>query len=69
MINIVGMQYILDYVVKVNSEKVLFLLIVEIYGENCGDFDKFMEDYCGYIDCNMLWVGYFEGKRVSELLC
>lgn len=69
MTNIAGTQHILDYVVKANSEKVLFLSTVEIYGENRGDLDKFTEDYCGYIDCNTLRAGYPEGKRASESLC
>ena len=69
MTNIAGTQHILDYAVKANSEKVLFLSTVEIYGENRGDLDKFTEDYCGYIDCNTLRAGYPEGKRASESLC
>ena len=68
MTNIAGTQHILDYAVKANSEKVLFLSTVEIYGENRGDLDKFTEDYCGYIDCNTLRAGYPEGKRASESL-
>ena len=63
MTNIAGTQHILDYAVKANSEKVLFLSTVEIYGENRGDLDKFTEDYCGYIDCNTLRAGYPEGKE------
>lgn len=69
MTNLMGTQQVLDFAVKNDSKRVLFLSTVEIYGENRGDIEKFTEDYCGYIDCNTLRAGYPEGKRASESLC
>ena len=67
--NTVGTINLLDFAVKCNATRFLFLSSVEIYGENRGDVDRFTEDYCGYIDCNTLRAGYPESKRVGEALC
>lgn len=69
MTNITGTKNILDYALKCNSKKVVFLSSVEIYGENRGDVEMFDESYCGYLDCNTLRAGYPEGKRAGEALC
>lgn len=67
--NIAGIQNILEYAATQSRNRVLFLSSVEIYGQNRNDTDYFLEDYCGYLDCNTLRGGYPEAKRVSEALC
>ena len=67
--NVIGTKNVLDYAVSHQTKRVVFLSSVEIYGENRGDTDKFLEDYCGYIDCNTPRAGYTEGKRAGEALC
>ena len=67
--NIIGTKNILDYALNSNTERVVFLSSVEVYGENRGDIKAFDEAYCGYIDCNTLRAGYPESKRVGEALC
>lgn len=67
--NVIGLKNVLDYACKAETERVVFLSSVEIYGENKGDIDLFSEDYCGYIDSNTLRAGYPESKRVGEALC
>ncbi|WP_125608075.1 NAD-dependent epimerase/dehydratase family protein [Lapidilactobacillus bayanensis] len=69
MTNLKGTEQVLEHAAKVKTQRVLFLSSVEIYGENRGDVNKFVEDYSGYLDCNTLRAGYPEGKRVSESLC
>lgn len=67
--NVIGTRNILEYAVKYNTKRILFISSVEIYGENRGDIDQFTEDYCGNIDCNTLRAGYSEAKRLGEALC
>ncbi len=67
--NILGTKNLLDFAVNQKNCKFVFLSSVEIYGENKGDVDKFIEDYCGYINCNTLRAGYPESKRTGEALC
>lgn len=67
--NVTGTQNILEYAVKQDHARVMFLSSVEIYGENKGDVDSFEENYCGYINCNTLRAGYPESKRLGEALC
>lgn len=68
MSNVLGTKNMLDKVSELGG-RFLLLSSVEIYGENRGDVERFSEDYCGYIDCNTLRVGYPEAKRVSEAMC
>lgn len=67
--NVIGTYNLLDYAVKHTIRRFVFLSSVEIYGENKGDVEKFVEDYCGYIDCNTVRAGYPESKRTGESLC
>ncbi len=69
MPNIIGLNNLLELAVAKKTKKIIFLSSVEIYGENCGNTEKFNEDYLGYIDCNTLRAGYPESKRVGEALC
>jgi len=67
--NITGTANLLEYAALHSAKRFLFVSSVEIYGENCGDTEKFKEDYLGYIDCNTLRAGYPESKRAGEALC
>lgn len=67
--NIIGTKNMLDFAVKHNTKRFVFASSVEIYGENRGDVEKFDEEYCGYINCNIARAGYPESKRCGEALC
>lgn len=67
--NVVGTNNLLEFAIRHNCKRFLFLSSVEIYGENKGMCEKFKEEDCGYIDSNTLRAGYPEGKRAGEALC
>ena len=67
--NIMGTYQLLEFASVHHAERFLFTSSVEIYGENRGDVELFMEDYCGYINSNTLRAGYPESKRAGEALC
>lgn len=67
--NIFGTYNLLEYLIKQNNCRMLFLSSVEIYGENNTGKDDFSEEDCEYIDCNTKRAGYPESKRLSETLC
>ena len=67
--NILGTHNLLEFAVKSNAERAVFLSSGEVYGKNLHDDDIFDESYCGYIDCNTVRAGYPESKRASEALC
>lgn len=67
--NIFGTYNMLEFARKHNATRCVFISSNEIYGENRGDVEKFVEHYCGYIDSNTMRAGYPESKRCSEALC
>jgi len=67
--NTVGTINMLEFALKHENERFVFVSSNEIYGENRGDVELFDETYCGYIDCNTLRAGYTESKRCGEALC
>lgn len=67
--NIIGLQNMLEFAVKHNTQRFAFASSNEIYGENRGDVEFFDEKYCGYIDSNTMRAGYPESKRCGEALC
>lgn len=67
--NIIGLQNMLDYAVKHQTNRFVFASSNEIYGENRGDVELFDEEYCGYINSNTMRAGYPESKRCGEALC
>lgn len=67
--NIIGVQNMLEFAVKHDASRFAFASSNEIYGENRGDTEFFIENYCGYIDSNTLRAGYPESKRCGEALC
>ena len=69
MANILGAYNLLEYGVKSQLERFLFVSSGDSYGQTLNDADVFDEKYCGYIDCNTLRADYPESKRASESLC
>jgi len=69
LINILGLNNLLDWAKDKTVKKFIFASSTEIYGENRGDTELFDEDYCGYINSNTLRAGYNESKRCGESLC
>ena len=67
--NVLGTINLLEYGIKHNLKRFVYVSSVEVYGENQGDTDRFDESYCGYINCNTLRAGYPESKRLCEALC
>lgn len=67
--NTIGTRNMLDFAVKHNATRCVFVSSNEVYGENRGDVEKFDEKYCGYIDSNTMRAGYPESKRCGEALC
>lgn len=67
--NVMGLDNLLDYAVKNNVERFLFVSSIEIYGETIGGQERFAEEDCGYINSNTVRAGYPESKRVGEALC
>ena len=66
--NIVGLENTLKWASTCGA-RLLFASSVEVYGQNRGDVERFVEDYCGYIDCNTLRACYTESKRLGEAMC
>lgn len=69
MANILGTYNLMEFGVKNNIERFLFVSSGDSYGKPLNPDDDFDEKYCGYIDCNTLRAGYLEGKRAGESLC
>ena len=67
--NVVGTNNLMEFAVCHECKRFLFLSSVEIYGENRGEYERFTEQDCGYLDSNTLRAGYPEGKRAGETLC
>lgn len=69
MTNILGTYNLLEYALKTEIDRFVFVSSVEIYGQALKTDDVFDEKYCGYIDCNRFRAAYPEGKRAGEALC
>ena len=67
--NIIGLQNMLELAVQHQVRRFVFASSNEVYGENRGDVELFDENYCGYINCNIMRAGYPESKRCGEALC
>lgn len=65
--NILGIRNLMDYGIKHNMRRLLFVSTGEVYGE--GDGRYFTEDYSGYVDSLSARSCYPAGKRVAETLC
>lgn len=69
MVNIAGLQHMLEAALQYDAKRVIFTSSCEIYGEQQEDMACFTEESCGYINCNTLRAGYPESKRTGESLC
>lgn len=69
MINVLGLRHLLDMACQRATKRVIFTSSCEIYGNATYNTPHFVENSCGYIDCNTLRAGYPESKRTGEALC
>ncbi len=65
--NIYGVSNLMDYGLRHDLKRFLYISTGEIYGE--GDGRIFTEDYSGYVDCTKPRSCYPSSKRASETLC
>jgi len=65
--NVIGLSNLMDYGLKNDLKRLLYVSTGEIYGE--GDGRIFTEDYSGYVDCTKPRSCYPSSKRASETLC
>ena len=65
--NFLGVKHLLDYGMKHDMKRLLFVSSGEIYGE--GDGHAFSEKDSGYINCNSPRACYPSSKRAAETLC
>lgn len=65
--NILGIRNLMDYGIRHNMRRLLFVSTGEVYGE--GDGRYFSEEYSGYVDSLSPRSCYPAGKRAAETLC
>lgn len=65
--NILGVANMMEYGIKHEMRRFLYVSSGEVYGE--GDGRVFSEDYSGYVDCTSPRSCYPSSKRAAETLC
>jgi nucleoside-diphosphate-sugar epimerase len=65
--NLWGLSNLMDYYIKNNSRRILYISSGEVYGEGTGN--DFNESFSGYIDCLNPRACYPSSKRAAETLC
>ena len=65
--NIIGVANMMEYGIKHEMRRFLYVSSGEVYGE--GDGRVFSEDYSGYVDCTSPRSCYPSSKRAAETLC
>lgn len=65
--NIDGVAHLMDYGLKHDMRRFLYVSSGEVYGE--GDGRVFTEEYSGYVDCAKPRSCYPSSKRAAETLC
>lgn len=65
--NLLGVTNMMDYGIRHNMRRFLYVSSGEVYGE--GDGRVFTEDYSGYVDCTSPRSCYPSSKRAAETLC
>lgn len=65
--NIMGVANMMEYGIKHDMQRFLYVSSGEVYGE--GDGRVFTEDYSGYVDCTSPRSCYPSSKRAAETLC
>ena len=66
--NVIGLKELLDYAVRANSSRVLYISSSEVYGRK-NEARAFNEDDYGFVDILNPRACYPSGKRASETLC
>ena len=66
--NIIGTDNLLNYALKHNAERFLFVSSGEVYGEGEG-IEAYYESYSGYVDPVLPRSCYPVSKRAAETLC
>jgi len=69
MTNVNGVNNLLEYGLKNNLKKFLFISSGEVYGQGEAKHVSFDENYSGYIDSTNPRACYPNGKRAAETLC
>jgi len=64
-----GTQNTLDFAVKKNISRVLFLSSGAIYGQQPWEMEHISEEWAGSLDCTNPMNTYAEAKRAAEMLC
>ena len=67
MANISGVRNLIEYGIRHEMKRLLYISSGEIYGE--GDGRVFTEEYSGYVDCLNPRSCYPSSKRAAETLC
>lgn len=65
--NIFGTDNLINYGLKSNMKRLVFISSGEVYGE--GDGRPFTEDYSGYVNSTLSRSCYPSSKRAAETLC
>lgn len=66
--NVIGLKELLDYAVRANSGRVLYISSSEVYGRK-DEARPFNEDDYGFVDILNTRACYPSGKRAAETLC
>ena len=69
LINIVGLESLLDYMQRNNGGSLLFLSTSEIYGNAPDEMLPTPEEYGGLYDLHSTRAAYKEAKKVGEVIC
>jgi dTDP-glucose 4,6-dehydratase len=64
-----GVRHTLDYAVRANSKRILYLSSGAVYGRQPAEISRVTEDSAGAADVSDPQSTYAETKRVGELLC
>lgn len=65
--NIEGVSHLIEYGLKHDMQRMVYISSGEIYGE--GDGSEFTEKSSGYVDCASVRACYPSSKRAAETLC
>jgi len=67
--SVAGTKKLLDYSIKYDVQRFLFVSTGEIYGQGSIGISAYQEDYSGYVDSMQSRSCYPCGKRAAETLC
>lgn len=67
--NVIGTKNLLDFGIKNNVKKLLYVSSGEVYGKDDGKIEAFTEEYRGYVDNLSFRSCYPIGKISAETMC